>query len=660
MAGPSQRRIRLLLILALLAAAGLRLIDLGAPSLWDDEMVTVRYAQHAPGAIVGISAFIDVNPPLYYVLLHYWQAIAGDGEYAWRALSALLGLLLVPLLFVFGRPLVGTRAALIATWIVALSPQHVYSSQEVRSQTALALLALLAGWTLMRMERDGRARLAILAAVLSATALWTHYYMLFMIACWIGYAGLRLLGRAWDRRRIVAGLVYIVLTGLLSLPVLLILLIQLQGGQGWRPQQSLLYVIAGWCLSLTSGLLPWGASMLWGDLGARDAAHGPLMLGAAFAIGAPLMALLLYGVRKLRRPEAPPEAAFLAWWALGPALLVLCACLFTPLFDPRHALIALPPSALLIGLGAVHVLTKPRRGLRLVGAALLVWLGLLACASNVQLRLADACSRQDWRTLVQGVVERAQPGDLMLAQMESATLCLDYYNADRVPLRWIFEWFPRPDAIENNPLAMNAQQREQLIVNAAADALEHERIWLLDYHNRAFDPSNLLERLLLADYVTLASEHRMAGAYRYGMLLLSRRPADVTDALHDRVVFEGFDGPALQLDEGWFAPERWTWAASRACVLLPADRAPGTLTAEVYVPYELLGERPLEIGLRTLEAQTSVIARGPDVLTIELPIAGRPATSMFWACLESERSFVAAQDASGAARSLSVGSIGWQ
>jgi len=237
MAGRPARVAPVLLALALMTAALLRLIDLGGPSLWDDELSTVRFCEQPAGAIVGLSVFLDVNPPLFYLLQHAWQALVPPGEYGWRLLAALLGLLNVALIYLYGRELAGERPALLAAWIAAISPQHVYSSQEVRSQTALLALLLAAAWCLGRIERDGRARWGAAAGLATAAALWTHYYALFFAATWFGYALWRTLGRAWDRPRRRAALAWVFSAGLLFAPGALILLIQLQGGQGWRPER---------------------------------------------------------------------------------------------------------------------------------------------------------------------------------------------------------------------------------------------------------------------------------------------------------------------------------------------------------------------------------------------------------------------------------------
>src|SRR4051812_43400092 len=60
-------------------------------ALWLDGAQSVAIARSSMGGIVdGLRA--DGAPPLYYVLLHGWMKVFGEGDAAVRSLSALLGI----------------------------------------------------------------------------------------------------------------------------------------------------------------------------------------------------------------------------------------------------------------------------------------------------------------------------------------------------------------------------------------------------------------------------------------------------------------------------------------------------------------------------------------------------------------------------------------
>ena len=79
----------LLAAIGLLMAGSLVLRMSGLQSgYWIDEGIAVGIASHDFSDIPSALS-MDGSPPLYYLLLHGWMAVAGDGEAAARSLSLL-------------------------------------------------------------------------------------------------------------------------------------------------------------------------------------------------------------------------------------------------------------------------------------------------------------------------------------------------------------------------------------------------------------------------------------------------------------------------------------------------------------------------------------------------------------------------------------------
>src|SRR5439155_14818712 len=119
------------------------------------------------------------HPPLYFLVLRGWRTIFGDSEAALRALSALIGVVAVLLLFDAVRLAHGTCAGLWTAAIMALAVPMIQYSQEVRGY----ILGLCFGCGLiaavMRIEHLGPTRRRIAAAALCALGMaLTHYYTL--------------------------------------------------------------------------------------------------------------------------------------------------------------------------------------------------------------------------------------------------------------------------------------------------------------------------------------------------------------------------------------------------------------------------------------------------------------------------------------------------
>jgi mannosyltransferase len=189
---------RLLDLVALggVALTGLVLRVLQRSPLWLDEALSSNIAALPLGDIPEALKH-DGHPPLYYVLLHVWQDVLGDGDASVRLLSGVVGLALVPLAFVAAGRIGGRRAAWSAALLVALNPYVLRYATEARMYELLMVLSL-AGWLVAdrALRRPDPVRLVLLALITSAM-LWTHYWGLWLTIA----SGLGILARAFLAHR---------------------------------------------------------------------------------------------------------------------------------------------------------------------------------------------------------------------------------------------------------------------------------------------------------------------------------------------------------------------------------------------------------------------------------------------------------------------------
>ncbi|MGE5603900.1 MAG: glycosyltransferase family 39 protein [Nitrososphaerales archaeon] len=155
----------------------LRVLLIGAKSLWLDEAYTLWVARAGLAAWVG-GAPEPFYPPLYYAFLQYWIQL-GQSESILRLSSALFGVLAIPAAFLLARSLKGTGVARSAAWLVALAPLLVWYSQEFRGYSMLVFLGLLSSLAFVRLllHPKGLALVGwwLLYVVATAAALYTHY-----------------------------------------------------------------------------------------------------------------------------------------------------------------------------------------------------------------------------------------------------------------------------------------------------------------------------------------------------------------------------------------------------------------------------------------------------------------------------------------------------
>jgi len=116
------------------------------------------------------------NPrPLLYWLNHYViGAVRPLDELGLRLLPALFGVLAVPTLFLVGRRLVGTRAALFASILLVFSPLHLYHSQYARYWSLVFLLSAVYPFAIYLGLRDRSYRMLALGMLTGVLAVLAH------------------------------------------------------------------------------------------------------------------------------------------------------------------------------------------------------------------------------------------------------------------------------------------------------------------------------------------------------------------------------------------------------------------------------------------------------------------------------------------------------
>jgi len=166
-----------LLLLAL--AFGLRVYRLDGPSLWYDEAFSIALARS------GVWQPLEAHPPLFYLILRLWMALAGSSEFSARFLSVGMGVLTVALFGAAAARLGRSPwAGLLGLALAATLPFWIWESREVRMYSALGMWTALALWMELQGRLGGTA-LAVLAGV------YTHYAMLWMVPGWLFLLGAR-------------------------------------------------------------------------------------------------------------------------------------------------------------------------------------------------------------------------------------------------------------------------------------------------------------------------------------------------------------------------------------------------------------------------------------------------------------------------------------
>jgi mannosyltransferase len=358
--------------------------------LWLDEALSVDIAKlPVPDLLDALRH--DGHPPLYYLVLHYWMEVFGDGDVAVRALSGVLAVAALPLVWIAGKRLAGAAGGRWALVVVALSPYWIRYATETRMY-ALVMLLVLAGYLLVldALDRPTIPRLVGIAVV-SGLLLLSHYWAIYLVMA----VGLVLALRWWrqpaSRGTSARLLIAVAAGGLLFLP--------------W---------LGGFLYQAAHTGTPWGqpfrptaiVEVTLRDLGGGEITEAGLYGSVLLALA--LLALLAVRTRgdqiTLDVRTAPAVRRELAVTGLVIAIGTAAGIATNATYQSRYAAVVVPLVLLAVAVGITRVPGPARLlvGVVYIGLALvgIVWVNYYQRTQSVP--VGDA------------VAARVQPGDVVV------------------------------------------------------------------------------------------------------------------------------------------------------------------------------------------------------------------------------------------------------
>lgn len=482
-----QRRVVWILPAILALAALLRFFQLDAQSFWYDEGNSARAAERSLSLITA-AAIGDIHPPLYYYALHFWRGLFGESEFALRSFSAILGVVLVWLIYLLGRQFFDQATALVAAFIAAVNPFQVYYSQEARMYILLAVWAAASTCLLVHcLETRFLSRYGALYVLTAAAGLYTHYAFPFVLIVH------NLAGMGW-----IVAHHFRPATSVLR-PLSFVLRLLSSHLVQWATLQVAIVVLYLPWLGVALQRLPeWqspapayqpGPALLdtirWLAFGRTiPTASVTVALGA---IGL-LLCVSLLPMPNTQYPNRP--ALFLLAWLLIPIVLIFALGLYREAYL-KFLLVCSPAFCLLFARGIMTAWHAARgsvsltRSWQVLVISLLILVAVLTVQSLSNLYFDPAYARDDYRSIAQRIQREARPGDAILLEAPNQWETFTYYHRD-----------------DSNvfPLARVRPVTEQ----AAADELSqivarYKRLFVLYWAETEPDPNRYIERWLDAN-----------------------------------------------------------------------------------------------------------------------------------------------------------------
>jgi len=467
----ANRSDRGLLYVAVLAGAFLRVFHLGAQSIWGDEALTLqKYAggESLAQLLSGIwhNAF---HPPLYFVVVHYW-CLLGRSEIMLRLPSAVFGIAAIPLVYLVARRIFAPPVPGISALVLALSPFHIWYSQEARMYSLQALLALGSMLFFMRAWESRRAMDFALYGILTVLGLYTHITTIFLVAA----QGVFILGaviRDWRRSIPWIGAAAVALAAFTPWILQFSAATGDPAAIGFEREPSPLHLGYGlYTLSVGYSLGP-SVSELHG-FSAGDAIRRslPAIAASALVFGA----LTVLGLARAYRGNRAGFWVILGYFSVPLALAVGASLVTGVPLNPRYLMVAALPYWIAVAVG-VQACTRSRylRVMPAAGAALV----LLSLYNHY---FQPAYAKQDVRSAAALVSKKAEPDDvIIISSIELGGPFTYYFKRRDVPY---VGYPPGEGLVDSGALAGDM---ENIL-------LRKKRAWLILGRTWSSDPGGLM------------------------------------------------------------------------------------------------------------------------------------------------------------------------
>ncbi len=476
-------------LLIVLLAFALRVYRLGAQAIWWDESLSVYRATHDLGTILANTILIqnvvthDLQPPLYFFILHFLVGAFGLSEYALRILSVFANVATVPLLYALARRWLAPSAGALAALLGALSPFYVWYAQEARPYALVLFWSLLAVYALTRAFDFGRgsartnadaetnthvhtypggrrqilrssaSNLWIIVYVLTtAAALYTNYYAVFLIPF---HAALI----AFLIRRTPHARPFILLPAIPSAAAVFLVPVALQAARE--------NVASG------PGYVPF--DVILRDLLNSFSVGITVDLAQVVSIDVVLFVLFVVGLVAFRR-----AAIFLLAFLAIPLVGLAAASFIRPLYQNSRYFISLSP-AFYLGVAAGIVAFAQRWKMLAVPALGVFLIGAVLSLNNWYFN--PSFGKDDHRAWAEYLREHIRPGDFLILDSPHTEELYHYYADDIVPMTTLP--ILRADHVES-PAQDLAAVRHAYQSNT--------RVWFLSMHTPFDDPQQRIQK----------------------------------------------------------------------------------------------------------------------------------------------------------------------
>jgi len=434
-------------------------------SFWLDEGASIEIALTPLVSFVEKMA-TDFHPPLFYLLLKLWLPFAGKSELLIRLPFILLATASIPALYFLIKETTQVKNQLaqrVGLILLAISPFHIYYSQELRMYSLSTLLTVLSWLYLIRYQKRSGGRNIFLFGLFGVLNLYTFYGAFFNLVAQAIYIVCR-------KNKVLILLSALAVTVFMFLPWIPILREQLAAGgylktalPGWQSLSG--------TLTLKSLLLI-PLKLIFGRV-----SFSPKMIYFAMAGFTSLIYLMIAVIGSQDKKSRP-----FTLWLFVPLIIASVISFKTPVLGYWRFLFILPALISLVSIGFSR-LSLPIRGV-------VFWTTVvITLIPTVIYWTVSSNQREDWRGLSKFT---DQQNSLVIVNFPYTFAPLKFYSSNS-------SYFFTQQSL--------GQAKSDLIPELSVSAKGKTKIYLLDYLSDLTDPQRSVRRMMEnSGYITVTTK----------------------------------------------------------------------------------------------------------------------------------------------------------
>lgn len=159
----------------------LRFYGIASNDIAMDEPFTLFYAQADFSFMWGMLPG-ENNPPLFFLLMHFWISLFGLSPLAVRFLPVLFSILTVIMIYQTGTRFFSKRIGFTAAALITLSDYHQLFAHEARVYSLFGLLTVLSMYLFLRLAEEPKDRkILILITIINILLIYSHFFGFFVL-----------------------------------------------------------------------------------------------------------------------------------------------------------------------------------------------------------------------------------------------------------------------------------------------------------------------------------------------------------------------------------------------------------------------------------------------------------------------------------------------